>query len=141
MSKFNSALWRDMMDYLRRRHTPICRQWFEELEPESLISGLLRVRTATSVQKNYLQKNCLEQFTEAAQTITGALVAVRFVTQDDQDDQDEVPLIAPADASDHQAVAVASRPLTHAAPVDFSRVRACAAADPRNLDRGIAESP
>ena len=116
MSKFNSALWRDMMDYLRRRHTPICRQWFEELEPDTLSSGLLRVHTATSVQQNYLQKNCLEQFTEAAQAVTGALVAVRFVTNEDQD---EVPLIAPAEVSDHQAVAVASRPLTHAAPVDF----------------------
>ena len=36
MAKLDSALWRDMMEYLRRRHAPICRQWFEELQPISL---------------------------------------------------------------------------------------------------------
>ena len=67
------------MDYLRRRHAPICRQWFEELQPLGLDSGLLKVYIDNSVQRNYLQRKCLEQFNEAAQATTGALVAVRFV--------------------------------------------------------------
>lgn len=81
--KLDPALWRDMMEYLRRRHAPICRQWFEELEPLDLNSGLLKVQTSTSIQQNYLQQRCLEPFTEAAQNVTGALIAVRFVTQED----------------------------------------------------------
>ena len=81
MSKLDSALWRDMMGYLRERHAPICRQWFEQLEPVALDSGLLQIQTSTSVQQNYLQKRCLDQFVEAAQSVTGQLVAVKFVDE------------------------------------------------------------
>ncbi|MEX0885929.1 MAG: chromosomal replication initiator protein DnaA [Phycisphaeraceae bacterium] len=79
MSKLDPALWRDMMDYLRRRHAPICRQWFEQLEPVEFDSGLMQVRTANRVQQKYLQGQCRDQFTEAAQAVTGNLVAVHFV--------------------------------------------------------------
>lgn len=80
MTKLDTALWRDMMDYLRRRHAPICRQWFEELEPLELNSGLLKIHTSNQVQQNYLQRKCREQFMEAAQATTGLLLTVRFVT-------------------------------------------------------------
>jgi chromosomal replication initiator protein len=89
-------LWRDIMTYLRQKHGPICRQWFEELEPLEMNSGLLRVHTSNSVQQNYLQKKCLEQFTEAAQAATGALVAVRFVTEDVALEADGAVAEAPA---------------------------------------------
>jgi chromosomal replication initiator protein len=80
MSKLDTGLWRDMMQYLRHKHAPICRQWFEQLEPVGWDSGCLEVKTATTVQQNYLQNRCVEQFTEAAQAVTGKLVAVRFVS-------------------------------------------------------------
>ena len=83
MAKLDPTLWRDMMEYLRRRHAPICRQWFEELHPVSLDSGLLKIHTISNVQQNYLQRKCIEQFQEAAQATTGALVAVRFVNEPD----------------------------------------------------------
>lgn len=79
MVKLDSALWYDIMEYLRIKHAPICRQWFEELKPLSLDSGLLKIHTSNTVQQTYLQRKCLEQFTEAAQVTTGALIAVRFV--------------------------------------------------------------
>lgn len=82
MPKFDSSMWRELLAYLRQRHTPICRQWFEQLEPCEIQSGLLRIRTVNSVQQRYLQRRCLEPFTEAAQTVTGALVAVRFVSDE-----------------------------------------------------------
>ncbi|MEM9253451.1 MAG: DnaA/Hda family protein, partial [Planctomycetota bacterium] len=81
MPRLDTAVWDAMMAYLRRHHAPICRQWFEQLEPLDLDAGLLRVRTAGVVQQNYLQKKCLEPFTEAAQAATGQLIAVRFVDQ------------------------------------------------------------
>src|SRR5688500_5456415 len=93
MPKLDPAVWRDMMSYLRRRHAPICRQWFDELEPVELDSGLLKVQIADTVRQNYLQKKCLEQFNEAAQAVTGALVAVRFVES-----------ARPAEANGHPAV-------------------------------------
>ena len=83
MAKLASALWRDIMDHLRHRHASLCRQWFEELQLIELESGLLQIQTSNRVQQNYLQRKCLDQFTEAAQTATGALVAVRFVSGDE----------------------------------------------------------
>jgi len=68
------------MSHLRSEHPTLCRQWFEELEPVRLDSGLLEVHTTNAVQQNYLQKRCVDQFTSAAQAVTGNLVAVRFVT-------------------------------------------------------------
>ncbi|MCE9589439.1 MAG: chromosomal replication initiator protein DnaA [Planctomycetes bacterium] len=82
MPKVDPALWRDIMTYLRQRHAPICRQWFDDLEPVELQNGLLKVHTLNGVQQNYLQRKCLDQFNEAAQATTGALVAVRFITDD-----------------------------------------------------------
>ena len=73
------------MDYLRRRHAPICRHWFEQLEPGELNSGLLHIHASTPIQKNYLQRKCLEPFTDAAQSATGALLAVRFVDAEETD--------------------------------------------------------
>jgi len=81
MPKVDPALWRDIMEDLRVRHTSICRQWFEHLEPVDLDTGLLRVATPTPVQRDYLQRKCIEQFNDAAQAVTGNLVAVRFVTE------------------------------------------------------------
>ena len=79
MGTERSALWRDMMEYLRSQHGPICRQWFEQLAPGELDGGLLTVHTVNGVQTNYLQNRCVKQFSEAAQAATGALVAVQFV--------------------------------------------------------------
>ena len=79
MAKLDPALWRDMMGYLRHKHATICRRWFEELQPVDMNAGVLRISTSNNVQTNYLQQRCLEPFTEAAQSTTGALVAVQFV--------------------------------------------------------------
>jgi chromosomal replication initiator protein len=79
MGTLDPALWRDIMGYLRRRHGSICRQWFEQLEPVQFEGGLLQVATDNTVQQRYLQSKCRAQFTEAAQNVTGRLVAVEFV--------------------------------------------------------------
>ena len=79
MANFDTALWRDMLAYLRRRHGTICRHWFDELEPIDLAGGLLQIKTTSSMFQKYLQRHCVTPFTEAAQQVTGQLVAVRFV--------------------------------------------------------------
>ncbi|MBX2852284.1 MAG: chromosomal replication initiator protein DnaA [Phycisphaeraceae bacterium] len=81
MTRLDSAQWQRLMDYLRENHGPICRQWFEELEPVGMDSGWLEIQTATNVQQNYLQNKCLDPFNEAAQHATGALVGVKFVSE------------------------------------------------------------
>jgi len=78
MSNLDPAQWREMIAYLQRQHTPICRQWFDRLRPGELNGGLLTIHASNAIEKNYLQKRCLSQFTEAAQVTTGALVGVQF---------------------------------------------------------------
>ncbi|MBB6429633.1 chromosomal replication initiator protein DnaA [Algisphaera agarilytica] len=82
MPQFDTTQWQKVLEVLKERHAPICRQWFyDDLSPGQLNNGLLEIHTATPVQQNYLQKRCLEPFTEAAQAVTGQLVAARFVCE------------------------------------------------------------
>ena len=82
MTMPDPALWRSMLSYLRRNHTDICRQWFEEIEPLWLEAGVLQIRVGNQVQQNYLRSQCADVFRDAAQDATGALIGVRFVTGD-----------------------------------------------------------
>lgn len=82
MSNLDAQQWRTMLDYLRVRHATICRQWFEHLKPMGMASGMLQIHTPTPIQQQYLQSKCREQFNEAAQAATGALVAVQFIHHD-----------------------------------------------------------
>lgn len=76
----DTGLWRDMMGYLRQKHPSICRQWFDDLTPMELNAGLLKIHTGNNVHERYLQQKCADQFREAAQAVTGALVSVRFTS-------------------------------------------------------------
>lgn len=108
MPDFEPALWRDIMAYLRQRHAAICRKWFEELKPTDLNGGVLKICTSNKVQQNYLKRECLDQFNEAAQSSTGALVAVQFITGEQVESE--------ALHADALAVAVAERPSPHNQP-------------------------
>lgn len=117
MGRVDQQLWRDMMDYLRRKHPALCRQWFDDLRPLELQGGLLRVYSSNPVQQNYLQKKCIEPFNEAAQAVTGALVAVQFVTDVnepalEEDGGDNGTAAAPAPVS--AAVAIEPTPAAEA---------------------------
>ena len=81
MARLDDASWRQIMSYLNTNHSGLWRKWFEELEPLAMDAGLLQIRTDTSMRCDFLQKKCLEPFTEAAQQVTGRLMAVKFVHQ------------------------------------------------------------
>lgn len=71
--------------YLRKNHPEICRHWFDEIEPIGVDGGTLSLLVREPVRRQYLQRTCLVQFTEAAQAITGRLLAVRFVGDENID--------------------------------------------------------
>lgn len=72
-----------LLAHLRGYHTNICRHWFDHIEPSVVQDGVLRLVVQEPVQLKYLQRCCLEPFTEAAQAITGRLVVVRFVSPEE----------------------------------------------------------
>ena len=119
MPNIDPALWRDIMAYLRKRHSSICRQWFEELEPVDLKGGLLRVSTSNAVQEKYLQSKCLDQFNEAAQSVTGALIGVRFVSGKLAGDKSAAPEALLGQPEVTITAKMPHRPRRNSSPSDF----------------------
>lgn len=68
-----------LVGFLRKNHPEVCRHWFDEIEPLSVDVGVLRLLVSEPIRRQYLQRSCSTQFTEAAQAVTGRLLAVQFV--------------------------------------------------------------
>ncbi len=68
-----------ILAHLREHHSSMCRHWFEEIEPIEMTSAILKLLVREVVQLRYLQRCCVQPFTEAAQAATGRLLGVRFV--------------------------------------------------------------
>ena len=57
----------------------MCRHWFEDIRVIDVADGSVRILIDEPVQLKYLQRCCTQQFVEAAQSVTGRLLGVRFV--------------------------------------------------------------
>lgn len=79
-----------MLAHLRQNYPSMCRHWFDDIEPMEVHGGTLRLLVREVVQLKYLQRCCVNQFTEAAQVATGRLLAVRFVGEADLGDDGRV---------------------------------------------------
>ena len=71
------------MSHLRAHHPAICRNWFEELEPLGVAGGVMAVRTLSTVHRDYLKKQCLEHFNDAIRSVSGQLLAIKFLGPDE----------------------------------------------------------
>jgi len=76
-------IWDEILAHLRRHHPDRCRQWFEEISIARLAGGVLTLCASQPVQLRYLQAECVEIFREAAQSVTGRLLSVVFVSADE----------------------------------------------------------
>ncbi len=77
-------IWDGMMSHLRAHHPAICRNWFEELEPLGISGGVMAVRTLTPVHRDYLKKQCLEQFNDAIRSVSGQLLTIKFLGPEEE---------------------------------------------------------
>ena len=76
-------LKRDLLDRLKSDFPTMCRHWFEDIRVVDVMDGSIRILIDEPVQLKYLQRCCTQQFVEAAQSITGRLLGVRFVGGED----------------------------------------------------------
>ncbi len=77
-------LWDLILTHLRQHQARICRQWFDDLKPLGIAAGSLQLGTSSNVHRDYLRRSCAQQFSEAAQTVSGRLLTIRFLgPQDD----------------------------------------------------------
>jgi len=90
MGRPDPKVWAAMLSHLRQHHSSMCRHWFEDIEPQDLSGVTLRLLVRNEVQLKYLQRACTQSFGEAAQAITGRLVGVQFIGEDDIGDDGRV---------------------------------------------------
>ncbi len=91
MNEHDARVWRELLAHIRKNHPAIARQWFDELAALGLDTGVLRVRARSVRHRDYLQKQCLQQFNDALQAVTGRLSTVRFLAPEDADDLASAP--------------------------------------------------
>jgi chromosomal replication initiator protein len=70
--------WNAILDAVQKKHPTLYRIWFKELQPRQLTNGVIQVTTPTIAHLNHCQTQLQLPFTQAAQEITGRLVAVSF---------------------------------------------------------------
>ncbi|MFA6045390.1 MAG: chromosomal replication initiator protein DnaA [Phycisphaerales bacterium] len=84
MTDPDRQIWDGMLAHLRAHHATICRQWFEELEPLGVAAGTLQLRTHSPLHRDYLRRSCADPFNDAARTVSGRLISVKFLGPDDE---------------------------------------------------------
>ncbi len=108
MADPDRQIWDGMLAHLRATQPTICRQWFTELEPLGIAGGALQLRTHSPLHRDYLRRQCADPFNDAARTVSGRLLSVRFLGPDDEVLKVPEPVKKPADT---QKVALLSTPL------------------------------
>ena len=78
----------------------MCRHWFEDMRVVDVADGSVRILIDEPVQLKYLQRCCTQQFVEAAQSVTGRLLGVRFVGSEELENENSSVIISGDVASD-----------------------------------------
>lgn len=103
MSKVDRALWQKIIQKVVAEGGNLIRPWFTQLEPICFDNGLLEIEAPGRNEADYCRKHAMALFTEAAQSATGMLVGVCFLTADEridaQDDSQSVAIAPPTKAS------------------------------------------
>ncbi len=114
-------LWAGMLAHLKLHQPTLCRQWFEEIEPLGIDSGVLRLRSRTSIHRDYLTRQCADHFNDAARTVSKHLLSVLFLGPDDPVPVSKsVPIVAELKPSTRPVSRLGAAP---AAPSNGSEMR------------------
>ena len=73
--------WQRILNIVRTQHPSLNRLWFDDMTLRSFSNGVITVATKTPAQFNFCQSQCQQPFTQAAQSVTGRLVAVTFLCE------------------------------------------------------------
>ncbi len=76
-------IWDGMLAHLRSHHPTLCRQWFTQITPIGVAGGSMVLRASSDLHRDYLRRECLDAFNDAARTATNQLLAIRFLGPDD----------------------------------------------------------
>lgn len=88
MMKYEPKIMASMLDHLREHHSSTCRHWFEEIQALEVFEGVLRLVVNEEVRLKYLQRCCVDFFTDAAQSVTGQNVSILFISEEQMKNMD-----------------------------------------------------
>ena len=81
MQSVDRGLWQRIIEQVVAEGGHIIRPWFTQLEPIALERGLLEIQAPGEAEQEYCRRHATRLFTEAAQSATGRLVGVCFLTR------------------------------------------------------------
>jgi len=118
---FDPSSWQLILQQVRTNHPGLNRVWFDEMIPRQLTNGVIQVTVATPAQLNFCQGQCQQPFTNAAQAVTGRLIAVSFhcnnLPNGGMFGDNEAPLLLNPDYTFENFVTGPCNRLSHAAAV------------------------
>jgi chromosomal replication initiator protein len=91
--------WERVLETIRTRQPELYRAWFDELPPAVIDGGELHVLVPDSARAEYLREQCTRAFAEAATSVTGYLLTVRFRSQEDSNNNGSVSVLSKIVAS------------------------------------------
>jgi len=71
MADPDREIWECMLAHLQNHHPSLCRNWFSSIEALGVIDGQVLLRASADIQRDYLRRECLSAFNDAAVTATG----------------------------------------------------------------------
>ncbi len=86
MSRLAPNIRDALLAYLRQHHPSLCRHWFDQIIPLDIANATLKLLVREPVQLKYLQRCCVEPFTDAAREVTDRLITVRFVGEEEAEE-------------------------------------------------------
>jgi chromosomal replication initiator protein len=90
----NSTLKSDLLAMLQAEHPTMCRRWFDDIRVLGVTGGVILIQIMEPVQLKYLQRCCVQQFADAAQSVTSRLLGVRFVGDESEETQPSARLVS-----------------------------------------------
>lgn len=111
MTDPDREIWDGMLVHLREHHPALCRHWFEDLQPVRVADGSVFVRAVSEVHRDYLRRECVNAFVDAAQSASNSLLGVRFLGPGDHSPDNKSEPTPPK----HVPGRDADRPAAHAA--------------------------
>ena len=99
MAPVDRSLWQRITEQVITLGGNLIRPWFTQLEAISLEHGLLEIEVPGTAEQAYCRQHVTRLFTDAAQSATGRLVGVCFLTRADrrQEEDADVATALPAE--------------------------------------------